>query len=255
MTAERRLELVERQHDCAACAAGIAEARALDANILDALRVGAAVYIVGNFIDQPPVHERLRPADVTVTLASDFSAAAKVGVSVAGVDSTTETQTTFATSATDFSKCFTADADGVVTAYVAPAEGETEGKLVLKKYQHLHPIGGDASCEEADHQIGEWTAWDGTGTIPTEGNVYLTANVTLTANLKPASGKTLNLCLNGYQLTRSNGRPINASGGTLTICDCAERAETGTIYGTVAGELGGLAIVQSSGKFVLYSGT
>ena len=64
------------------------------------------------------------PAGVTVTLDDDFSAAAKVGVSVAGVDSTTDTQTTFATSATDFSKCFTADADGVVTAYVAPAEGE-----------------------------------------------------------------------------------------------------------------------------------
>ena len=194
-------------------------------------------------------------ANTAFTLANDFSAAAKVGVSVAGVDSSTSAETTFAISAIDFSKCFTADADGVVTAYVAPAEGETEGKLVLKKYQHIHPICGDASCEEKDHQIGEWTAWDGTGTIPTEGNVYLTANVTLTANLKPASGKTLNLCLNGYQLTRSNGRPINASGGTLTICDCAERVETGTIYGTVAGELGGLAIVQSSGKLVLYSGT
>ena len=191
-------------------------------------------------------------ANTTFTLANDFSAAAKVGVSVAGVDSTTDTQTTFATSATDFSQCFTADADGVVTAYVAPAEGETDGKLILKKYQHIHAICGDASCTEADHQIGEWTAWDGTGTIPTEGNVYLTANVTLTANLKPASGKTLNLCLNGYKLTRSNGRPINASGGTLTICDCAE---TGEVYGTVAGELGGLAIVQNSGKLVLYGGT
>ena len=194
-------------------------------------------------------------ANTTFTLASDFSAAAKVGVSVAGVDSTTDTQTTFATSATDFSQCFTADADGVVTAYVTPAEGETDGKLILKKYQHIHAICGDASCEEKDHQIGEWTAWDGTGTIPTEGNVYLTANVTLTANLKPASGKTLNLCLNGYKLTRSNGRPINASGGTLTICDCAGRAETGEVYGTVAGELGGLAIVQNSGKLVLYGGT
>ena len=92
-------------------------------------------------------------ANTTFTLASDFSAAAKVGVSVAGVDSTTDTQTTFATSATDFFQCFTADADGVVTAFAAPEEGETEGKLVLKKYQHLHPICGDASCTDADHQI------------------------------------------------------------------------------------------------------
>ena len=66
MTAKGCLELVERQHDRAACAAGIAEARALDANILNTLWVGAAMYIVGNFIDQPPVHERLRPAMVVI---------------------------------------------------------------------------------------------------------------------------------------------------------------------------------------------
>ena len=196
-------------------------------------------------------------ANTTFTLASDFSAAAKVGVSVAGVDSTTDTQTTFATSATDFSKCFTADADGVVTAYVAPAEGETEGKLVLKKYQHLHPICGDASCTETDHQIVEWTAWDGTGTIPKEGNYYLTANATLTAAVTPAPGKTLNLCLNGYQLTRSNGRPINASGGTLTICDCDERTSTGTVTSAadVVSARGALADVPKGAKFVLYGGT
>ena len=196
-------------------------------------------------------------ANTTFTLASDFSAAAKVGVSVAGVDSTTDTQTTFATSATDFSKCFTADADGVVTAYVAPAEGETEGKLVLKKYQHLHPICGDASCTETDHQIVEWTAWDGTGTIPKEGNYYLTANATLTAAVTPAPGKTLNLCLNGYQLTRSNGRPINASGGTLTICDCDERSSTGTVTSAadVVSARGALADVPKGAKFVLYGGT
>ena len=195
------------------------------------------------------------PAGVTVTLANDFSAAAKVGVSVAGVDSTTDTQTTFATSATDFSKCFTADADGVVTAYVAPAEGETEGKLVLKKYQHLHPI-----CD-GEEKI-EWTANTSATSIPTSGNIYLTKDVTLNSTVTVPAGKTLNLCLNGYTITRTHvdgktdERPF-AVKGTLTICDCDERTSTGTVTSAadVVSARGALADVPKGAKFVLYGGT
>ena len=201
-------------------------------------------------------------ANTTFTLASDFSAAAKVGVSVAGVDSTTDTQTTFATSATDFSQCFTADADGVVTAYVAPAEGETDGKLILKKYQHIHPICGDASCEEEDHRVGEWTANTSETSIPTSGNIYLTKDVTLNSTITVPAGKTLNLCLNGYTITRTHvegktdERPF-AVKGTLTICDCDERTSTGTVTSAadVVSARGALADVPKGAKFVLYGGT
>lgn len=194
-------------------------------------------------------------ANTTFTLASDFSAAAKVGVSVAGVDSTTDTQTTFAASATDFSKCFTADTDGVVTAYVAPAEGETEGKLVLKKYQHLHPI-----CD-GEEKI-EWTANTSATSIPTSGSIYLTKDVTLNSTVTVPAGKTLNLCLNGYTITRTHvdgktdERPF-AVKGTLTICDCDERTSTGTVTSAadVVSARGALADVSKGAKFVLYGGT
>lgn len=194
-------------------------------------------------------------ANTTFTLASDFSAAAKVGVSVAGVDSTTDTQTTFATSATDFSQCFTADADGVVTAYVAPAEGETVGKLILKKYQHIHAI-----CD-SEEKI-EWTANTSATSIPTSGNIYLTKDVTLNSTITVPAGKTLNLCLNGYTITRTHvegktdERPF-AVKGTLTICDCDERTSTGTVTSAadVVSARGALADVPKGAKFVLYGGT
>ena len=223
-----------------------------------------AVYVEdgGNLVlsGAPSIHGNTKgnvylPAGVTVTLANDFSAAAKVGVSIAGVDSTTNTQTTFATSATDFSQCFTADTDGVVTAYVAPAEGETDGKLILKKYQHIHAI-----CD-SEEKI-EWTANTSATSIPTSGNIYLTKDVTLNSTITVPAGKTLNLCLNGYTITRTHvegktdERPF-AVKGTLTICDCDERTSTGTVTSAadVVSARGALADVPKGAKFVLYGGT
>ena len=85
-----------------------------------------------------------------------------------------------------------------------------------------HPVCGDVACK--DHAAVEWTAWDGTGAVPTSGNVYLSGD-TVTIELASAitvDGKTLNLCLNGHTITRSGGRPIAVkNGGTLNICDCS----------------------------------
>ena len=210
------------------------------------------------------------PAGVTFTLANDFSAAAKVGVGVAGVDSKTETQTAFASFANDISKCFTADADGVVTAYVAPTEGETEGQLVLEKYRHIHAICGKSleDCDDSTHEFGtnsEWTANSSDTTIPASGNIYLTKDVVLSSAVTVPAGKTLNLCLNGYTITRTHTdggkeeRPFNVV-GTLTICDCEERESVGKVTAAEGANAtrGGLVDVYKSGSnagtFVLYGG-
>lgn len=54
-----------------------------------------------------------------------------------------------------------------------------------------------------------------------EGNIYLDRDVTLTTSLNVASGKTLNLCLNGYKLTANDGSfSVIKNNGTLSISDC-----------------------------------
>lgn len=198
------------------------------------------------------------PAGVTFTLANDFSAAAKVGVGVAGVDSKTETQTAFASFANDISKCFTADADGVVTAYVAPAEGEIEGQLVLEKYRHIHAICGKSleDCDDSTHEFGtnsEWTANASDTTIPAEGNIYLTTNVELAGTLTIT--KTLNLCLNGYTIKSASGRVFDINGGTLNLCNCEESGKIGAIMDSGnATDVGGAFWLRGGGTLNMFGG-
>lgn len=64
-----------------------------------------------------------------------------------------------------------------------------------------------------------------------EGSIYLDRDVNLTSTLKVASGKTLNLCLNGYKLSANGGAfsVIENSRGTLNLCDC--NGSNHTYYG------------------------
>lgn len=53
------------------------------------------------------------------------------------------------------------------------------------------------------------------------GSIYLDRDITLTSTLTVASGKTLNLCLNGHKLSAGGGAfSVITNGGTLNLCDC-----------------------------------
>ncbi len=85
---------------------------------------------------------------------------------------------------------------------------------------------GDHTCDET---APSWTAWTGK---ETEGYYYLTGDVELTATVKVNEGKTLNLCLNGFDIIGGTNvtRLFNLY-GTLNLCDHAD--ENGNYAGDV----------------------
>ena len=107
---------------------------------------------------------------------------------------------------------------------------------------HTHCVCGTEHSEIGDHTEEEsitYQPWDGTGTITyTNGvaYVYLTAiryvNQYVLKPIEVASGQTLYLCLNGYNITTTTfdvyGIKI-ASGGTLILCDCSTEVHEGYI--------------------------
>ena len=116
-----------------------------------------------------------------------------------------------------------------------------DGKTVYlgKQSAHRHEL-GDADVT--------FLPWAETDSLPTEGNYYLTRNVTLTSN---ALLKGANICLNGYTITLSDSatriyvgsNSDRNSAGALTDC---------TGKGTVTG---GGVIIQYNSTFSLYNGT
>ncbi len=113
---------------------------------------------------------------------------------------------------------------------------------------HAHPVCGDDEC--ADHgDAVTYTAWDGTGTP--SGNVYLTGDVTLAETLIISSG-TVNLCLNGYSITRSDWYPTIRieDGATLNLCDCNG---SGKNNGSVTNNFD--VCVVNDGALTVYGGT
>lgn len=116
-----------------------------------------------------------------------------------------------------------------------------DGKTVYlgKQSAHRHEL-GDADVT--------FLPWAETDRLPTEGNYYLTRNVTLTQKV---TLKNANICLNGYTITLSgsatriyvgNNGSKNAAGA---LTDCTDK-------GTVTG--GGVT-VQYDSTFSFYNGT
>ena len=102
-------------------------------------------------------------------------------------------------------------------------------------------VGGVAAGDETPHTHASgtpgaditWTAWDSTKDtkyqtkLPTtEGNYYLTADVTLSDTWYVPTGKTVNLCLNGWVIKKATKAPDNfsliyvQSGAILNLYDC-----------------------------------
>ena len=127
-----------------------------------------------------------------------------------------------------------------------------DGKVVYfgKQTVHIHCICGTnyTNAGHTAHSETEFQPWTKTTSLPTEGNYYLTRNVTLTSN---ALLKGANICLNGYTITLSDSatriyvgsNSDRNSAGALTDC---------TGKGTVTG---GGVIIQYNSTFSLYNGT
>ena len=123
-------------------------------------------------------------------------------------------------------------------------------KLAVKPAHTDHPICGATCAHEDGHStLDSWTAWSGTGTL--SGNVYLTGDVTLAETLIISSG-TVNLCLNGYSITRSDGYPTIRieDGATLNLCDCNG---SGKNNGSVTNNFD--VCVVNDGALTVYGGT
>ena len=129
----------------------------------------------------------------------------------------------------------------MVPAYVFAAE------------DHTHCICGATHASVGNHtakQSVEWTAWDGTTSIPYTDNVayiYLTNDIDPFTTLSIASDKTLYLCLNGHSFSEATNAIAVQSNAQLNICDCSD----GTI-GSVSSSVG--SAIYNLGTVTVYSG-
>ncbi len=147
---------------------------------------------------------------------------------------------------------------GVFKAYKSTEKVIEQGAdlyLVSSVPVHKHCACGKLGRVE-DHKTCtdvSYTAWTETGSLPASGTYVLMEDVTLTGTTTIASGTTLNLCLNGHNITGSIR--IFSIRGNLNICDCADTQ--GTITGNTSGTQanGGVFYVYNNASFKLYGGT
>ena len=102
---------------------------------------------------------------------------------------------------------------GTMLPVGAIAEG-TEQIIV----QEEAPVLQEAVCQ---HEAQGWTKWDGTGALPTSGNIILTQSVQLTGEYL-LDGTTLSICLNGNSITAAAGKRVFhlTNSAVLNIHDC-----------------------------------
>ncbi len=117
---------------------------------------------------------------------------------------------------------------------------------------HVHPVCGSGRCtHESPHSNIVWTQWTNGTALPNYvGNFYLTTDVTLSDEWRPASGARL--CLNGHSITQNTPSTLALlinEGAVFDLCDCTGGAAAGTV--TSNGREG----VSCLGDFSLYGGT
>ena len=120
---------------------------------------------------------------------------------------------------------------------------------------------GDGHSDDCGLTTG-WTAWTSTTSLPTSGQYYLTADVTLTNEVQVSGDLTL--CLNGYVITTTAAKRListkDGAGVTFTITDCTAYTEDDVYYagaltgGKDASAGGGAVFVRRSNTLKLYDG-
>ena len=105
--------------------------------------------------------------------------------------------------------------------------------------EHTHCVCGATHANVGDHtaeQSVEWTAWDGTSKITYKDQVaylYLTADVTLSQQIKIDFGNTLYLCLNGHSVKAGGTtKAFSTSSSNLVLTDCGTDKREGHIDAT-----------------------
>ena len=110
-------------------------------------------------------------------------------------------------------------------------------------------------ADNHNHDGVQWTAWGDDAaeqtTLPAaSGNYYLVDNISLSTEQKVSAGSTVQLCLNGYNVTCADNNVYSVF-GALSIYDCAE--EAGTVSGGDTTN-GGTFYVAANGVLKLYGG-
>ena len=135
--------------------------------------------------------------------------------------------------------------------YIAPAALELS---LDGDGEHKHCVcNGTASIGDhtTHNSAQEWTAWDGTTSLPPSGYYYLMGDVELSSTWLISGNVTL--CLNGHSITGANGEAVIKvyGSGSLTITDCKG---TGKITHK-SGEKGAAVLVwNASSTFNFYGG-
>ena len=120
----------------------------------------------------------------------------------------------------------------------------SEGNLVLGEPlpDHAHGVDGTAGDQT-------WTAWDGSGSLDTDGYYYLTKDVSTTDRTGISVSADVHLCLNGFTVSGTERAFTVSKDASLTICDCS-KGKTGKI--TSSGSYG--YTVSLAGEMTLYGG-
>ena len=122
----------------------------------------------------------------------------------------------------------------------------------LAEGEHQHPICGARCADGENHGNVNWTGVSNLTEITTEGNYYLTKDVTLSDIWQCEAN--VNLCLNGKKIIGSENQPCIKvdQGYALTLCDCVGGAE-GCI--THNKDQKGCGVTVPGGAFTMYGGT
>ena len=94
-------------------------------------------------------------------------------------------------------------------------------------HQHCVCGGSNTTGDHKEHTNITYTPWDGTTALSTDGNYYLTKDITLSSVLN--IDKNINLCLNGHMINSTGENAIKVS-GTLNLSDCNKENITHKYY-------------------------
>lgn len=188
------------------------------------LTIGGDVQITGN-----TKSDGKTPSNVYITEnlrfdLSDLGSNAKVGITMANPG-------VFAEDVSDLTKQITSDDELYEVVY--------ENKMLALESSvppHVHCLCNGNAKGEGDHSSCSnvtWTAWTSTTSLPSaSGNYYLTGDVTITTGVR-ISNCTINICLNGYDITSESRVYRMGANSNLSFTD--HKLAGGTYGGTVSG--------------------
>ena len=132
---------------------------------------------------------------------------------------------------------------------------------------HKHTLCNDTGCAEHTGEV-VYQPWESATSLPTEGNWYLTKDVTVTQEVQLSQAENLNLCLNGKTVTGGTGKNLRAYSTTanvatvINISDCTAKTEAGEykagkftgFVNTHTNSGGGCFFIRTGGQLNIFDG-